>query len=349
MNRKDQLSYYQDKWKKVMPKVEYNDEMRKKYTDRKKAKRFQGETETESSVIVRRHHREEKPKAQQSYTADLPEAAKPRMKKYPKVSADDYEVIKGEWEDVDKLVENSRENAVVFVGSVTDEDRTKTSADIYNDLFEEKYRNREDVVLISKEDIQKIVDEAKQNKSPARTVLRNLKEMIASHPDKKIIFSYPYLLKDLGLRPDFYHPQNGTPTPFHLAINMKAGDDPDLGALCWFQEKGKIALGPLSIEGPEPDETAKRQLEGIANFMRITRFLAPDRQGMRVSFGHGWNLDALAIYLAKGKVGAEEFGEVLDGKIFGNAKGFDITVEKNGEIKMHCRGKEFMIPVERLI
>jgi len=331
-----------------MPKVEYIDEMRQKFARQKNAKRIQSESETESSLLVRRHHREEKPKAQQGYTADLPGVGQPRMKNYPRVSVADFEVIKSEWEEIARLVEKAHENAVIFVGSVTDEDRTKTSAGIYNDLFVEKYRNQEDTVLVSKNEVQEIIDEAKKSHSPVRTALSSLKEAIASHPDKKIIFSYPYPLRELSLRPDFYHQKDGTPTPFHLAIRMKAGDNPDLGALCWFQEKGKIALGPLSVEGPDPEQVAMRQLKGIDNFMRITRLLSPKRQAVRISFGHGWNLDALATYLAKGHAGAEEFREVLGGKIFENAKGFDITVEENGEIKMHCRGKEFLIPKERI-
>lgn len=331
-----------------MEKIEYTDEMRKKYAEKKLLARIKKESDTESSFRVRRHHKEEKPKAQQLYIEDIPETAEPRMEKYPRVAKKDYEIIKGEWEEMVKSVENGDPNAVIFAGTVTDEERTQTSAQIYSDLFEEKYRNRDDVVIIDRNDVEEIIANAMRSKNPLRNTLHSLRKLVESYPGKKIIFSYPYFLKELSLRPDFYETATGEPTPFHEAIREKTGDDPDLGAFCWFNEKDAISLGDKNVAVVNPEAVAQRQLKGIMNFMRLTRLIAPDRQAIRTTFGHGWNLDALATYLAKGEVNGAGFEEVLGGKIFENAKGFDVAVEKSGEIKMRCRGKEFLVPRERL-
>ena len=270
------------------------------------------------------------------------------MEKYPKVAKKDYEIIKGEWEEMVKSVENGDPNAVIFIGTVTDEERTRTSAQIYNDLFEEKYRNRDDVVIIDRNDVEEIIANAVRSKNPIRNTLHSLRKLVESYPGKKIIFSYPYFLKELGLRPDFYELETGNPTAFHEAIREKTGDDPDLGALCWFNEKDLIGLEDKNVAGADPEAVARRQLKGIMDFMRLTRLISPERQAVRTTFGHGWNLDALATYLAKGEVNGKGFEEVLSGKIFENARGFDVAVEKSGELKMRCRGKEFLIPRDRL-
>lgn len=62
--------------------------------------------------------------------------------------------------------------------------------------------------------------------------------------------------------------------------------------------------------------------------------------------GHSWDLDAVACYLAKGKVDKESFHEVCGGKIINESEMIsDIIVTPEGKTSVKYRGREFQFEV----
>jgi len=139
------------------------------------------------------------------------------------------------------------------------------------------------------------------------------------------------------LRPHHRDKETGEHTEFAKEIISKTGTDEKAAVKEWFDASEK------SDEVPSPQETAEAHLEAIKRL----RIFASNFSGRRpVSVGivaHGWQLDALALYLANhGKVDAEAYEKILQGKPIDQAETGKVLIEK-GEAVFIYRDKKYNI------
>jgi len=271
------------------------------------------------------------------------ESDKKPSEKYPSVTNEGErkarEIARSDFKD---LIEHSAEDSILFIGGASEEQRTKATAEIIGDELANEYQESEQVVVFTKDKIDELHGRAKKEKI---SILKIVKSFIENNPDKKIVFTFPFYLKEFSLRPHHRKKETGEHTDYILEILKKTGRDENAAALEWFKNNGRIETADGRVlEVPSPQQTAETQMAGIN---RLKEFAEKFSQGRQVNIGvvgHGWQLDALAVYLAnKGKVNEEAFKNFFGNQIIKQPE--TGTVSINGDAaKFNYRDKEFEMP-----
>lgn len=237
-----------------------------------------------------------------------------------------------------EIIDGMEENGILFLGGSSEEDRTRQTAEIIGDELLELYKGQEDILILDKDGIEKIREEAIKEDGKA---LDKIEEIIRSNQDRKVVLCYPMFLKNFSLRPGFRDAETGEHTEFSKQIFNKVGYDGQNGAIEWFGNKGKIDAGGDIISGPVPEEISQQHIEGIERLRKFAEKFSHSRQ-INIGFtGHGWNLDALALYYASGgDVDKKIFKDLFDEQVIEQTETGWVEV-KNGKAILHYKGKEF--------
>ena len=270
--------------------------------------------------------------------------------KYPSLTIEGEEkareLAKG---DFAEMLENSAKDAILFIGGSSEEDRTKATAEIIGDELAKKYRDDETVVILSKSDIENIRENVKDKSS----VLQEIQKLIDSNKDKKLVFTFPLFLKEFSLRPHHREKETGEHTPYMKELLETTADADGQyqeleAAKEWFRNEGKIEKDGETLQVPSPQKTAENHIVGINRLKKFAKKFAGDRE-INIGFvGHGWQLDALAVYLAnEGKVNSESFEKLFGSEIMEQPESGRVEISEN-KATFFYRGRKYKTPDELL-
>lgn len=243
------------------------------------------------------------------------------------------------------IVNRADPDAIVFFGGSSEEIRTKSTNKLRGDILAKEFGKRDDVVVYTQEDMEKLRQEAKDGNGK---VLNLVEDIIESNKDKKIIFTYPLFLKGLSLRPQFRESGTGKRIYYSKKLGDLSHDHPDKSVEVWLKDEGKLHDGEETIQGKKtPQQVAEEHMRDIQRLRNFTKRFSGDRQSIIGLTGHGWNEDALMVYLAnRGKVDAEGFSELGSVAI---KQGELSQIEfSDGEIIFHYRGQKYNIPEDKI-
>ena len=256
-------------------------------------------------------------------------------------------------EEILSAIESAPKEALVFLGAKTDQKRTGQTAEIWGEALKEVLVERDDIVVITKADI----DEQRKGMESEGKILDKIKEQIASWPGKKIVIAYPLFIKQMGYgyenRWTQKNPETGKvdKTEYFAQILKKHNNDHAESIHDWLANDGTLTLPDgRTIQGPRPEDIARQYLEGLKRLYNFTKKQIPDRPVLVHGVGHQWDLDAVATFLAKGKVTYEDWFEVMgkpdakpSGQVIGEGEGVnDIVIDpKTGMTQVVYRGKKF--------
>lgn len=241
-----------------------------------------------------------------------------------------------------EMVEKAEKRTVIFIGGASEEEgeRTKATAEIIGDSLAKQFQDRDDVEVMTKKQIDKLRHKGK--------MLQEVQKIIQDNPDKKFVLTYPFFLKELSLRPHHRAKKTGEHTPYMQELLKQTNYQETEAAREWFRNQGKIDKEGEILKVPSPQQTAEAQLGGINRLRDFVRRFIKDRPLVVGVVGHGWQLDALAVYLAnQGKVSYKAFMDLFNGEIMEQPETGKLVVQEKG-VTFQYRGKNYNVPKKLL-
>ena len=263
--------------------------------------------------------------------------------KYPSLTAEGEErareIARSNFRD---LVESSVDGSILFIGGASEEQRTKETAEIIGDELERVYPENGEVMVFTKEKIDELRARAKHDKG---SIIDMIESFCRDNADKKIVFTFPLFLKEFSIRPHHREKETGKHTEYISEILKKTGLDENAAALEWFENKGKIETEDGQVlEVPSPQQTAETHIAGINRLREFANKFAQDRPVNIGMVGHGWQLDALALYLAnEGKVDAESFEKIFGSQVIQQPEVGSVKIQEDSAL-FEYRGEEYKVP-----
>lgn len=240
------------------------------------------------------------------------------------------EIARNEYSEI--IEKKMEENGVLFLGGSSEGNRTKETAVVIGDEVSKLYQGRQDILILNKDVIAELKEDAKKERGK---VLDKIERIIKNNPDKKIIIVYPLFLKEFSLRPLFREEKTGEHTDFSKNIFSKAGHDEQAGAIEWLKKEEN------QKEGESAKDVSSKHVQGIRRLRQFARKISHDRQLCTGFVGHGWNLDALALYYANGgKIDREAFKELFNDQVIEQAETGWVEL-KDGKTALHYKEKIF--------
>lgn len=251
------------------------------------------------------------------------------------------EKAKGE---IQELIQNAPEGAVVFLGGASDQPRTKETVKIYGDTLAEMMKNgeiKDAIRVLTQEDI---IDMG-EGKGPTSTIKQIRRLLEKEDKNTKVVVTFPMKLKGFSYGYNDRWTQDGKKTEYFSEILKKHNGSHEEAGLDWLKNQGILTTEDgRQIEGPKPEQVAKDYLESLE---RLRTFASEytDRPLVVGGVGHQWDLDAVVTYLASGKkdVTYDQFTEVANDAeqpIMDEAEMFNFTVEED-TISVNYRGKKW--------
>lgn len=236
-----------------------------------------------------------------------------------------------------EMIDTAKQGTIVFIGGASEERRTKTTAKLIGKELSEIYKDSNDVLVYTKGE-----------KEAKRLTLAKVKQIIEGNPEKKIVFDFPFYLREFSLRPHHRDKKTGKHTPYmDTLIKQKKGeqDEGREAAREWFRNKGRIETEDGTVlEAPSPQQTAETHIKGIERLRSFASQFTGNRPLEIGIVGHGWQLDALAVYLAnKGEVTSEAFEELFEGKIMEQPETGKVTITED-KASLQYRGNSYEVP-----
>lgn len=261
-------------------------------------------------------------KPEDTTSENFPALTKEGEEKIREIARDEYA----------EVIDNMETNGILFLGGSSEEGRTKESANVIGNEMSNLYKDNKDILVLDKNTIQQIQEDAK---GESGKILKKLEAVINNNPDKKIIIVYPLFLKEFSLRPVFRNLKDGQHSDFSKKIFSKVGYNEQLGFIEWLNKDAEIK------QGQSANDVSLKQLKGLQRLREFAEIFSQNRQLCAGFIGHGWNLDALALYYANGgKVDKNAFKELFDNKIIGQAETGWVEL-KDGETVLHYKDKIF--------
>lgn len=247
--------------------------------------------------------------------------------------------------EIKDMVDNAPASTVLFFGGSSEQQRTKSTTDVYGDTLEQMYKDSTDVLVFS----QKTIDKLRNDRGSERNVVNELETYISQNPAKKVIVAYPLFMKEFSLQPDFRTteaPHDLTAYSMALQPNGRAEHE---AVEALLESKGKaVAPDGTIVEGPSAQEIALRYLRGIQRLYEFAQKYAPGRSILVGFVSHGLILDTLTSYLANnGNADTIEGFKATGGKMIESSELCKVEIEGD-TATFEYQGKRFDVPKKLL-
>ncbi|MBI4448245.1 hypothetical protein HY643_04650 [Candidatus Woesearchaeota archaeon] len=225
-------------------------------------------------------------------------------KEYKGISKSGVDLARQSATNILETIERSPPGAVIFLGGVSEEPRTRSTAEVYGDQLKKLLSDRKDeYIVITKIDIAKEQGYTK--------IIQQIKDVIDKNPDKKIIVDIPLFIKNIAQKSEGWLTKEGKPAPYTIKLLEKTKGDQSEAEKYWIENQGEID----GLKGPKPLEVAKKYEEGINRLEQFARKYIGNRPCITGLVGHSWGLDAYLTYLVgEGKIDLPNFEKVSLGK-----------------------------------
>lgn len=225
------------------------------------------------------------------------------------ISEKGVELAKERAKEIAEMIEKSEPSSVIFIGGASEEPRTKSTAEAYGDELAELYKEREDVVVLTKKEIDNL---EKENDNQSKKI-DDVKNVISNNPEKKIVVGYPLFLKNFSIRKSGAMISDREPSKFLDTLLKKHNFDEYELAKEWISNNG-VLDGENKIASPE--EIAKAYLDGINRLRSFAGKFSSGRPRVFGIVGHRPGIDFLITYLANNRrIDVESFEKVTGGSL----------------------------------
>lgn len=238
-------------------------------------------------------------------------------------------------EELAPLIESAEEGTVIFMGGNSTEARTASTLKIYSDELKDIFKERKDVVFFDRNQIK----EQSKEKGYLGTA-RYIQEKANDNLKAKIVINIPLTLNNLADKKWF--DEDGVSVNLEqLALLNKHNQDYNAAIKEWFTCEG-VLNGKQKL--PRPVEVAENYLKAIKRLENFISEFSGKRNLKIVIVGHGFETDALQVYLANKRNITPEGFENIGGRVMDTAELSFIEPDNEGNIHLKYRGKEFVLP-----
>ena len=221
--------------------------------------------------------------------------------------------------DIAIMIEQAPAEAVILIGGASNQIRTKSTAQLYGDNLKELFKDRNDVAVITRDEMTEIMSSGNKKES-----YRNIFE---NNFGKKIVIDFPMYLKELPLA--------------QWILDLPERENPE--AIKEWLIKGTGMVNEKGESAPDPEEVAKNQIKALEKLKIFVEQYAKGRPLVIGAVGHSWNLDALLAYLASNKKGidAKAYEKICQGEIGIRETQLIKFKIKDDKVELNFRGKNF--------
>lgn len=259
-----------------------------------------------------------------------PKGDLPESKKFPGIAEPGVELGRRKAEsDVLEFIQQSPKNAIVFIGGVSDEERTKSTARIFAETLADIIGKSDDY-FVSHKTIEKWI---RKGKSPVVAIRAlALKE---KNKKNRLVIDLPLFLKQLSSK---RARTVLSESKYFQELKKRTGEDQHKLVRMWIETDGHL---DGIEEGPKPQAIADNYKNAISRLEQFIQKELPNRPVSVIVVGHSWELDvAITAFANNGKVDLESFDRVTQGGIIKETEAARIVFGPK-ETTVTYRGKEF--------
>ncbi|RMD57736.1 hypothetical protein D6833_13625 [Candidatus Parcubacteria bacterium] len=259
---------------------------------------------------------------------------------YPGISESGIELAKERVGEILNLIESAPKGTIIPLVGVSPVERTRSTMKVYSEELRKVLEGRDDVVSISKEEIQELYKE----KKGVHKTIEEIRKKVEENPEKKVVIEYPLALKALSDDRWWAPEDKGKPYgerklgPYvdHLGGKEKFRKQRSEAIKQWFDEKGMVDGKQI---GPNPTEVAEGHLKTLQRLEKFVHKIFPQKPLMIGIVGHSLEMDAFLTYLANnGEITSEGFDKI-EGKEIQETELSRLTLKPDGGIALSYRGK----------
>ena len=271
--------------------------------------------------------------------SDKPDDKNPESQTHPGLSEKGVEKAKEQkTREIKGIIDNAPDRALIYIGGATELARTKSTAIAAGEGLKALYKDKESVVILTKEEI---LNQAGKTGSISSTI-KKIIEIVENdeNKNKKIIVDFPLFVKELSFGRRWDAKKDNF--EYFDYLDKKYGDNEEGAFEEWSHTKGENTEGS---GGPNPDTVAEEYLFGLDRINEFAKKYFPDRPIVVGAVSHRWDLDAAILKLIADEVSPKSFKEISNEKLTDTTEGTVITINGN-QMKIAWRGKEFEVKIE---
>jgi len=275
----------------------------------------------EKEFFVTRHSK--KPKGEDIESSD-----------YPGISEKGVELAKERAKEIESFLEQQGAGAVLFIGGGSEIPRTKSTAEAYGDAIKELAKEKEDILVITKDEIG-----SEGAPSGYTKAIEKIAEKIKSNPDKKVVIDYPFFLKELS--PARWFDEKGNLSPYAAELLKRNDGNEYEMTKDWIQTGGQIE----NLQGPNPMAVAESYKHALLRLQKFAERFIEGRPVIIGVVGHSMDIDVFATQLAKGKIDIQGFEEVTQGQLIKETEMATINIDED-KITLSYRNRDFTFEIQ---
>lgn len=233
------------------------------------------------------------------------------------------------------VIEGAEEGSVIFMGGNSTETRTNSTLKVYSNELKDIFKERKDILFFNHDQIK-----GQSKKSGYLDTARYIKEKAGDNLKAKIIIDLPLTLNNLASK-DWFREDGVSVKAEQEALLNRHGKDYSGAVKEWFEHGG--FLGGKQIL-PRPIEVAENYLRAIKRLENFISEFSGKRKLKIVLIGHGFEIDALRVYLSNNRKITPEGFEKIGDKITDTAELSFIEPDNEGNIHLKYRGEKFVLP-----
>ena|SRR3989338_1908316 len=234
-----------------------------------------------------------------------------------------------------ELVKGSQRGTVIIYGGVTNENRTRSTAEVYTqELKNILFKDKEDMHFIGKRDILNRVRRLGHLKA-AKNIAS---EINGCTLDQRVLIDLPLSIKEFFMSRYLYERDGKTERLEWKKLIDKHKPNYTEAIKEWFGN-------PELIKLVDPETIAKDYIYGMQRFANFSRRFIPNRPLKIGLVGHSFLIDALLTYVAnKEKISPQGF-EKIGGHVVRETELSILEFDQRDNLRLRYRGKNFILPV----
>ncbi len=251
---------------------------------------------------------------------------------FPGIAEEGVELARERAKDIAKLVEAAAPGTIIFQGGVSTEVRTRSTMQVYGDALKERFEGREDVIVISRDELSESAKAMGFTKT-ADTVVRRAE----ADPEAKVVIDLPLRLTEMIGKGWFT--ESGGPTPYvdHIFEGEATLFEAEVR---WLREQGRIDGVQV---GPNPVTIAENLLDALGRLRDFVHRFFPNRPVLVGCVGHSFEIDALLAYInGQGQISADEY-TALQSDVINETEMITFALDGD-DVVAGYRGMEMRLP-----
>jgi hypothetical protein len=263
-------------------------------------------------------------------------------KEYEGITVQGVELARQSAKNLVAEIEETPENSVFFLGGVSEEIRTRSTARVYGAEMKKLLADNSKYVVVTEEDL------AKGGNASYRSMVGHLKSIVDANPNKRVVVDVPLFLKEFSMRKHGWAEKaTGAHTAYTLKLMEKVGGNEEAAFKYWIEHQGEQVDG---LAGPKPVEVAKDYMKGLGRLESFVSRYIPNRPLVTGFVSHSWDADTFLMYVAgDGAVDLATFDKIRAGN--GAIRETEVGAVKidNGAATVTYRGHKHERKLEKIV